>query len=123
VSKSTRAAHLGPGVAALAVAALLVTVAEGTPDRLPGIALGSAVVLHAERALALFGIVLAALTVLAHAAHGRLPTDLSTSGLRYEAAAADDAAAAVGDLQRQLAHLEETVDALADRLDAVTRGP
>jgi hypothetical protein len=36
------------------------------------------------------------------AARGRLPIELSTSGLRYEAEAADDAAAAAADLQEQL---------------------
>jgi hypothetical protein len=123
MTSGRRADRLALAVAAVAVAAIVVTALDGTPDRLPGVALGSGVLLHAERAAALFAIVIAAVTVLAQAARGRLPSDVSTSGLRYEAAAADDAADAVGDLQRQLTHLEDSVAVLADRLDAVTGRP
>ena len=76
---------LGAGATALAVLAIGASLIEGTPDRLPGIALGSAVLLHGERALALIGVVIGALSVLARAARGRLPIELSTSGVRYEA--------------------------------------
>ena len=109
---------LGAGVAVLLVAAILVSVTEGTPRALRGVALDSPVLLHAERVLALVGVVIAALSVLAQAARGRLPVELSTSGLRYEAEAADDAAAAVDQLQDQFDDLAAIVDALADRLDA-----
>jgi len=109
---------LGAGVAVLLVAVILVSMIEGTPGVLPGVALGSPVLLHAERVLALVGVVIAALSVLAQAVRGRLPVELSTSGLRYEAEAADDAAAAVAELQDQLDDLVAIVDALADRLDA-----
>ena len=119
---STRRA-LGASAALLAVLALGVSLIEGTPDRLPGIALGSAVLLHGERALALIAVVIGALSVLARAARGRLPIELSTSGVRYEAEAADDAAAAVVQLQDQLDELVAIVDALADRLDARQRHP
>ena len=57
--------------------------------------------LHAERALALLAVTAAALSILVQAARGRLPIELSTSGLRYEAEAADDAAAAVPSCQEQ----------------------
>ena len=96
---------------------------EGTPGRLPGIALESAVLLHGERALALVAVVIGALSVLARAARGRLPIELSTSGVRFEAEAADDAAAAMAQLQEQLDELVSIVDALADRLDARQRHP
>ena len=79
--------------------------------------------LHAERVLALVGVVIAALSVLAQAVRGRLPVELSTSGLRYEAEAADDAAAAVAELQDELDDLVAIVDALADRLDAPQQRP
>jgi hypothetical protein len=82
------------------------------------VALDSPVLLHADRVLALVGVVIAALSVLAQAARGRLPVELSTSGLRYEAEAADDAAAAVDQLQDQFDDLAAIVDVLADRLDA-----
>jgi hypothetical protein len=114
---------LGVAVGALGVAAILVSVLAGTSGRLPGVALGSVVLLYAERAVALLGIAIAAVSVLAQAARGRLPVELSTSGVRYEADAADDAAAAAADLQDQFSDLEETVDALADQLDALTRRP
>jgi hypothetical protein len=114
---------LGARAAALAGLAVGVSLIEGTPDRLPGIALGSAVLLHGERALALIAVVIGALSVLARAARGRLPIELSTSGVRYEADAADDAAGAVAQLQEQLDDLVAIVDALADRLDAPQRHP
>ncbi len=124
-SQNARATQrmLGAGVAVLLVAAILVSVTEGTPRTLPGVALGSPVLLHAERVLALVGVVIAALSVLAQAARGRLPVELSTSGLRYEAEAADDAAAAVDQLQDQFDDLAAIVDALADRLDAPHQRP
>ena len=100
-----------------------VSVIEGTPRQLPGVALGSAVLLHAERALALLAVTVAALSILVQAARGRLPIELSTSGLRYEAEAADDAAAAVVDLQEQLDDLGRLVEALAERLDALAHRP
>ena len=111
-------------VAVLAVVAcVVVTLTEGRPDQLPGVALGSAVLLHAERALALLAVIVATLSIGVHAARGRLPIELSTSGLRYEAEAADDAAAAVAELQEQFDDLMAIVDALADRLDAPQRRP
>lgn len=107
----------------LAAGALCVSLVEGAPDRLPGVALGSAVLLHAERALALVAVVVAAVSVLARAARGRLPVELSTSGLRYEADAADDTATAVAQLQDQFDDLLAIVDALADRLDGPQQRP
>jgi hypothetical protein len=56
---------LDAGVAVLLVAAICVSVLERTPGALPGVALGSPVLLHAERVLALVGVVIAALSVLA----------------------------------------------------------
>jgi hypothetical protein len=96
---------------------------RGATRQLPGIALGSAVLLHAERCLALVAVTVAALSIVAQAARGRLPIELSTSGLRYEAEAADDAAAAVAQLQDQFDDLVAIVDALAERLDAPQRHP
>ena len=112
-------------IAALAALAVCVTVTliEGRPRHLPGVALGSPVLLHAERALALFAVTVAMLSVGVQAARGRLPIELSTSGLRYEAEAADRAAAAVAELQEQYDDLLAVVDELADRLDAAQRRP
>jgi hypothetical protein len=96
---------------------------RGNPRQLPGVALGSPVLLHAERALALSAVVVAMVSIGVQAARGRLPIELSTSGLRYEAEAADRAAAAVTELQEQYDDLLAVVDALADRLDAPPRRP
>ena len=122
-SPHTRRRLLGVSVAVLVAAAVCVSVVEGTPRALPGVALGSPVLLHAERVLALVVVAIAAVSVLVQAARGRLPVELSTTGLRYEAEAADDAAAAVAQLQDQFDDLVATVDALADRLDLPQRRP
>jgi hypothetical protein len=75
------------------------------------------VLLDAERSLALVAVTVAALSIVGHAARGRLPIELSTSGLRQEAEAVDDAAAAMAELQEQFDDLIAIVDALAERLD------
>jgi hypothetical protein len=110
-------------VLVLVVASLTVTLIEGRPQHLPGIALGSPVLLHAERSLALVAAIVATLSVGIQAARGRLPIELSTSGLRYEAEASDRAAVAVSRLQEQFDDLVEIVDVLADRLDVPQRRP
>jgi|tagenome__1003787_1003787.scaffolds.fasta_scaffold19903100_3 hypothetical protein len=111
--------------AAVAVvsACLAASLIEGHPRQLPGVALSSVILLHADRALALLAVMVAALSIAVHAARGRLPIELSTSGLRYEAETADVAAAAVAHLQGQFDDLVVIVDALAERLDAPDRGP
>jgi len=114
---------LAVAVVGALVACVTVTLIEGRPRRLPGVALNSPVLLHAERALALFAVVIAIVSIAVQAARGRLPVELSTSGLRYEAEAADRAAAAVAELQEQYDDLLAVVDALADRLDAPQRRP
>jgi hypothetical protein len=123
ISRRARRRLHGVSVAVLVAAAVCVSVVEGTPRALPGVALGSPVLLHAERVLALVVVAIAAISVLVQAARGRLPVELSTTGLRYEAEAADDAAAAVAQLQDQFDDLVATVDALADRLDLPQRRP
>jgi len=109
--------------AGVLVACLAVSLLEGQPRHAPGVALGSVVLLHAERTLALLAVTVAALSIVMHGARGRLPVELSTSGLRYEADAVDDAAAAVTQLQEQFDDLVVIVDALAERLDAPQRHP
>jgi hypothetical protein len=111
------------GAVAVVIATVTVSVIEGAPHRLPGVALGSAILLHAERALALLAVTAAALSIPVQATRGRLPIELSTSGLRYEAEAADDAVAAAVDLQDQLHDLGRLVVELAERLDALAERP
>jgi hypothetical protein len=112
----TRRARTGAGLA-LAVAVAL-TLLEGTPGNSPGIAMGSSILLHAERALALLAVTVASVSIVVQAARGRLPIELSTSGLRYEAEAADNTATAMAELQEQFDELVEIVGALTDQLDA-----
>lgn len=94
----------------LLVAALVISLLEGSPERLPGVALGSDVLLHVERAAASFAIAVAILSVLTQAARGRLPTQLSTAGLAYDADAAEAAERAVEDLQGQVDRLQASLD-------------
>jgi hypothetical protein len=106
------------GTAAVAIVGLVASILEGTPAHLPGVALGSPILLHAERALALLAVTVAAASIVVQAARGRLPIELSTSGLRYEAEAADNTAAAMAELQEQFDDLVDIVGALSEQLDA-----
>jgi hypothetical protein len=105
---------------ALLAVALAATVAatllEGAPSRLPGVALGSTLLLHAERAVALFALAVASLSVLAQASRGRLPTQLSTAGLGYEPEAAAQVTIAGDGLQKELDDLRATIRALVETL-------
>jgi len=107
-----RASYLVPFVLWLA-AAVLITAIEGTPDRLPPVALGSTILLHALRAGALFAIGFAVATVLARAGAGRLPTQLSTSGIEYDAEETTETTTALTEVQQQVDRLQIAVDALA----------
>jgi hypothetical protein len=73
---------LAAAAAALLLASIATSLIEGRPRQLPGVAVGSAVLLHAERSLALVAVTVAALGIVGHAARGRPPIELSTSGLR-----------------------------------------
>ena len=65
------------------VAAAVVTLSEGAPAHLPDVALGSAVLFHFERALALLGAATAALVIVHRGSRGELPDELSTQGVKY----------------------------------------
>lgn len=106
-----RRRRLAISLIAVLVAALAASLVDGTPARLPGVALGSAVLVHLERAVAVLAISVAVLSVLAQAARGHLPTQLTTAGLAYES---DMTADAVADLQEQVGHLRRDVDSLGD---------
>lgn len=93
-------------------ASLTVSLLEGVPQDLPGVALESAVLLHVERVSAIFAIVVAILSVLHEATRGRLPTQLTTGGLAYEAEA--PAARAAEELQSQLDALRTQLQDLAE---------
>jgi hypothetical protein len=105
------AVRLALTLALLLAAALMASLIEGAPERFP-VALGSDVLLHVERAAALFAIVVAIASVLREAGRGRLPTQLTTAGLAYEADVA--AAEAAERLQNQLDEPRGQVETLAD---------
>lgn len=74
---------LGSGVTLVLVLALVASLASGTPDPLPGVALDSPVLLHAERTAAFFAGLLLALVVIIRGFQGRLPSELSGRGVKY----------------------------------------
>jgi hypothetical protein len=82
-AQEQRKAWLGPVVVALLVASLAVAGARGAPERLPGAALGSDLVLYVERVAAVFGVLFLALLVVYRAFRGELPSELSGRGVKY----------------------------------------
>lgn len=70
------------------IASLLLAATTGSSGQqgLPGVALGSPVLLMVERALAFFAAWLVVLVVCAQALRGRLPTEISGRGVRYATA-------------------------------------
>jgi hypothetical protein len=117
-----RLRYLGP-LGLLLVAAMVVTLLEGAPDRLPAVALGSTVLLHALRAGALFAMCFVVATVIARAGAGRLPTQLSTSGIGYDVEETRETTAALAELQEQVDDQQAALNSLAERLDALRANP
>jgi hypothetical protein len=117
-----RVRYLGPLILLL-VAAVVITLVEETPDRLPAVALGSAVLLHVLRAGALFAIGFVVATVIARAGAGRLPTQLSTSGIGYDAEETRVTTTALAELQEQVDDQQVALDRLAAQLDAPEAKP
>lgn len=65
------------------VVSVIGSLVTSTPDPLPGIALGSIPLLHVLRSLIFFAAGLAVMVVIRRAWEGQLPSELSTSGLKY----------------------------------------
>ena len=112
---------LGIGLAVLLALALGASLVTGMPEKLPGVALGSPVVLHAERVVAIFAAALLVLVVLVRAFQGMLPTELSGRGVKYAQREAteeirDATATALEGLQTAQRVLAARVDALEDVL-------
>jgi hypothetical protein len=110
--------YLGPLTLWLAVA-VAISLIEGAPDRLPSVALGSTVLLHALRAGALFAVGFALATVLTRAGAGHLPTVLGTSGIGYDAVQTSETTVTLAELQEQVDEQQVALDHLAKQLDAV----
>jgi hypothetical protein len=117
-----RLRYLAP-LALWLAAAVAITLIEGAPDRLPAVALGSTVLLHTLRAGALFAVGFAVATVLARAGTGRLPTQLSTSGIGYAAEETRETTTALAELQQQVDDQQAVLDRLAEQLDALGPKP
>lgn len=66
-----------------AAATFALSIVAGVPRRLPGVALGSPFVLHAERAIAVGGIVAALLVFAVRGWAGYFPSRISTGGAEY----------------------------------------
>jgi hypothetical protein len=84
------------------VAAMAITTGTGAPTGLPDIALGSVVLFHIERTIALLGGYLAILVVVARAWAGELPTEMSAQGLKYATADAKSTAETVEGLEEKI---------------------
>ena len=109
---------LGNRLAAVALAVALVfvfgialreSIAFGTPDELPGIALDSPALLHIFRATIATALVAALLVVLIRGAFGYWPLQISTTGVAY---------AEVVVSESELAEQVRDVVAVAKELDA-----
>ena len=106
-------------MAAGALAAIVVTCATAPPVPLPDIALGSAVLLHVERALALLVGYLATLVVVSRAWGGQLPAELSAQGFKYTR---EVAAKSLEILEREVARVRDEQLALLRRIEAIEAG-
>jgi hypothetical protein len=97
------------------LAALVATLATGIPRTLPDIALGSALLLHAERALAFVLGYVVLLVVVTRSWSGQLPTQVSTQGLTY---AAGETSIITGEMLESLSGEVESLRIRIARLEA-----
>jgi hypothetical protein len=112
-STSSSRRGLGFGVVVLMLLAGGASFIGGTHRPLPGTALQSALVLHLERGVGVFAVLLIALLILYRAFHGELPSEVSSSGVKY----AD--AGAVETLRREV---KDALEELRQSSEANTEG-
>lgn len=104
------------------VISVAVTLLEGTPKKLPWIALGSDVLLHVERAVLLLWLFVLTLVALVRTGRGELPVELSTTGVRYEVRkSVDDTAKGMAGLEAKLMDQEEVQQELVYRIQYLER--
>ena len=107
-------------VAMLVGLALSVTasIATGTPQKLPAVAMDAPLLFHVERAAALFvGFLLVAI-VVARSWGGELPTEISGRGLKYATKEIQETTAeSLTALSDAIAELRERQDRLEDSID------
>jgi hypothetical protein len=99
-----------------AVAAVIVTCLAGTPAPLPDVALGSAILLHVERTVALLSGSVVVLILITKAWSGQLPTEMSTQGFRYAEAGvvAMNTADQIEEIQSEIAGLRSYLERIED---------
>jgi RNA polymerase sigma factor (sigma-70 family) len=105
------------------IAAFVLSVRSGEPARLPGVAMESALLLHAMRAAVAAALVSAVAVVVLRLWQGELPTKLSTTGAEWAA----PLGAPARDVQEQLLRVElesrRAVDELARRVELLAAQP
>jgi hypothetical protein len=95
--------------------AVVATAVAGSPAAVPQIALGSTVLFHLERILALFGTYVAILVLAIRGWSGQLPTEVSAQGLKYAEAAAEATAGGLDRAADEFDELLRRVEALEER--------
>ena len=97
-------------------AAIAVTCLAGTPSPLPATALGSVILLHVERTVALLGGYRVLLMVITRAWSGQLPNAVSTQGLHHQDVPelADTALREVDRIRAEVATLRKRVERLEE---------
>jgi hypothetical protein len=109
---------LGGLIVALVAAAIVVSLLNSPPAKLPGAALGSNVVLYIERAAGVFAVLLLGAVVIFRAFQGDLPVELSGRGVKWTPREVteqvkEDAAAGVDELRQGVVALRDiTVESL-----------
>lgn len=109
----------GTIVGLLIVASIVGAAWTAMPDPLPGLAMGSKVVLFTERAATIFAVLFLLALVVIRAVQGKLPQELSGRGVKYAESDAVDALRK--DINDVLVAMNAQIDELANNQDVLTR--
>jgi hypothetical protein len=101
-------------IGGLAASVVLVLLTGELPADLPGVALGSDLILAVERVVALFAAWMAIVIVVVRSLAGDLPNEISGHGFRY--ADREHTARAVSDMRRTVRAVEADVEALREEI-------
>jgi uncharacterized membrane protein len=106
-------------IVGLAGAVLASAVAGAPSDQLPGVALGSELLLLVERTLAFFAAWMIVVIVIGQALKGRLPTEISSQGVRY--AEAESVQVTTAEVQKALRRLGRETRGLHGAISRIER--